>query len=164
MSWFEFTVPLERETPNLDTSQKDNHIPSYPLFPLDHRYRAISRKLYAATEMMRTSAIKITKPEMIVAQYLFSKGIRYRKNVRNLPGKPDIVNQKRNFVIQIRGCFWHMHNCKMSNIPKSNRTFWSNKLKSNYDRDKKNDRKIFRSKSNFKKYMNPPARVTRRIP
>ena len=32
-----------------------------------------------------------TKPEEIVRKYLFSRGLRYRKNVRNLPGKPDVV-------------------------------------------------------------------------
>lgn len=32
-----------------------------------------------------------SKPEEIVRKYLFSKGFRYRKNVRTLPGCPDIV-------------------------------------------------------------------------
>ena len=32
-----------------------------------------------------------TKPEEIVRKYLFSHGLRYRKNVRKLPGCPDIV-------------------------------------------------------------------------
>ena len=34
---------------------------------------------------------KNTKPEMIVRSYLFSKGLRYRINVKKLPGSPDIV-------------------------------------------------------------------------
>ena len=35
-----------------------------------------------------------TKPEEIVRKYLFSHGLRYRKNVRTLPGCPDIVLPK----------------------------------------------------------------------
>ena len=34
-----------------------------------------------------------TKPEEMVRKYLFKQGFRYRKNVRSLPGKPDIVLQ-----------------------------------------------------------------------
>ena len=37
---------------------------------------------------------KRTKPEDIVAKYLFSNGLRYRRNDRNLPGTPDIVLKK----------------------------------------------------------------------
>ena len=35
-----------------------------------------------------------TKPEEIVAKYLFSEGFRYRRNVKKLPGTPDIVLKK----------------------------------------------------------------------
>lgn len=54
-----------------------------------------------------------TKPEEIVAKYLFSAGFRYRRNVKNLPGTPDIVLKKYKTVIFVNGCFWHMHEgCK----------------------------------------------------
>ena len=45
---------------------------------------------------MNMSHIRSTnsKPEELVRKYLFSKGLRYRKNVRTLPGKPDIVLKK----------------------------------------------------------------------
>lgn len=36
---------------------------------------------------------KETKPEILVRKYLFSKGFRFRKNVKKLPGTPDIVLQ-----------------------------------------------------------------------
>ena len=38
-----------------------------------------------------------TKPETLVRKYLFSQGLRYRKNVKALPGKPDIVLPNKNF-------------------------------------------------------------------
>ena len=53
---------------------------------------------------------KDTKPEKIVRRYLYSKGYRYRKNVKNLPGSPDIVLRKYGVVIFVHGCFWHGHN------------------------------------------------------
>ena len=50
---------------------------------------------------MNMSHIRSTnsKPEEIVRKYLFSKGLRYRKNVRTMPGKPDIVLRKYKTVI-----------------------------------------------------------------
>lgn len=37
---------------------------------------------------------KDTKPEEIVRKYLFSKGLRFRKNDRRYPGHPDVVLPK----------------------------------------------------------------------
>lgn len=80
-----------------------------------------------------------TKSEEIVCKYLFSRGIRYRKNDKRLPGKPDIVFPKYNTVVFVNGCFWHCHEgCKDFSIPKSNTDFWKEKLGSNVLRDKKN--------------------------
>ena len=82
---------------------------------------------------------KNTKPEIIVRKYLFSKGFRYRINVSQLPGKPDIVLSKYKTVIFINGCFWHLHeNCKYFVWPKQNDNFWRNKINSNVERDKRN--------------------------
>ena len=43
------------------------------------------------SEIMAKVSSKDTKPEIIVRKFLFSRGFRFRKNVKNLPGKPDIV-------------------------------------------------------------------------
>ena len=70
-----------------------------------------------------------TKPEEIVAKYLFSQGFRYRRNVKKLPGTPDIVLKKYKTVIFVNGCFWHMHEgCKYFVWPNDNSEFWKNKL------------------------------------
>lgn len=89
--------------------------------------------------MSRIKSIN-TKPEELVRKYLFREGFRYRKNVRNLPGCPDIVLAKYHTVIFINGCFWHVHkNCKSFVYPKSNQTYWKDKLKKNQERDQKNN-------------------------
>lgn len=79
-----------------------------------------------------------TKPEEKVRKYLFSKGFRYRKNVRKLPGCPDVVLPKYKTVIFINGCFWHMHNCKRFAWPLSNKEYWIPKIQRNVERDQKN--------------------------
>lgn len=79
-----------------------------------------------------------SKPEEIVRKFLFSKGLRYRKNVRSLPGKPDIVLRKYNTVVFVNGCFWHKHDCGRSVMPSSNTEYWSAKIEANAERDKLN--------------------------
>ena len=85
---------------------------------------------------------KNTKPELIVRKYLSAKGYKYRLHDQKLPGKPDIVLKNKKIAIQVRGCFWHGHNCKLSSYPKTNRKYWKNKINNNRKRDRKNDRLI----------------------
>lgn len=81
---------------------------------------------------------KDTKPEEMVRKYLFSRGLRYRKNDKRLPGKPDIVFPKYHTVVFVNGCFWHHHNCDRFKWPKSNIDYWRNKIDRNVDRDCQN--------------------------
>lgn len=81
---------------------------------------------------------KGSKPEEIVRKALFSKGFRYRKNVKALPGCPDIVLPKYKTVVFVNGCFWHMHDCPRFVWPTSNENYWYPKILKNVDRDKKN--------------------------
>ncbi|MCQ2318928.1 MAG: very short patch repair endonuclease [Bacteroidales bacterium] len=77
-----------------------------------------------------------TKPEILVRQYLWSHGYRYRLNSKKLPGKPDIVLAKYKTCIFINGCFWHGHDgCRYYTVPKSNTEFWVNKVARNRQRD-----------------------------
>ena len=85
---------------------------------------------------------KNTKPEELVRKYLFSKGFRYRKNVRSPPGSPDIVLPKYKTVIFVNGCFWHKHDCKWFKWPKSNADFWRDKITKNVERDAKNTKAL----------------------
>lgn len=80
---------------------------------------------------------KDTKPEMIVRKYLFSRGLRFRVQVRKLPGTPDIVLPKYKTAIFVNGCFWHGHEgCKYFRLPKSNIEFWKEKIERNIERDR----------------------------
>lgn len=90
------------------------------------------------SDIMSKISGKNTKPEILVRKFLFSKGFRYRINVKTLPGKPDIVLPKYKTVIFINGCFWHGHNCKKGKLPSSNIDFWKEKISNNKLRDDKN--------------------------
>ena len=83
-----------------------------------------------------------SKPEEIVRKYLFSKGFRYRKNVRTLPGCPDIVLPKDQTVIFVNGCCWHKHDCGRFVWPSSNTEYWIPKINRNVERDKQNHKKL----------------------
>ena len=79
-----------------------------------------------------------SKPEEIVRKYLFSRGLRYRKNVRSLPGTPDIVLKKYRTVVFVNGCFWHHHDCGRFVWPATNTENWRKKIDRNTERDKEN--------------------------
>lgn len=89
---------------------------------------------------MNMSHIRSTnsKPEEKVRKYLFSQGLRYRKNVRKLPGCPDLVFAKYKTVVFVNGCFWHRHDCPRFVWPSSNEEYWRHKINGNVERDKKN--------------------------
>ncbi len=83
-----------------------------------------------------------TRPEEIVRKYLFNHGFRYRKNDKRYPGKPDIVLPKYHTIIFVNGCFWHMHDCARSRLPRSNQDYWKPKIERNFERDMVNQKKL----------------------
>ena len=93
---------------------------------------------------MNMSHIRSTnsKPEEIVRKYLFAHGFRYRKNVKTLPGCPDIVLPKYHTVIFVNGCFWHKHDCPRFVWPSSNQDYWEPKILRNVERDQRNTEKL----------------------
>lgn len=79
---------------------------------------------------------KDTRIETEVAKALRSLGVRYRKNVKRLPGSPDFANGAQRWAIFVHGCFWHHHpGCPKATIPKSNTKFWKTKFRDNQQRD-----------------------------
>lgn len=80
---------------------------------------------------------KDTSIEVMVRQYLFSRGLRFRKNDKRYPGHPDVVLPRWHAIVFVNGCFWHMHEgCPKQSMPKSHVEFWSAKLLRNRERDR----------------------------
>jgi DNA mismatch endonuclease (patch repair protein) len=87
--------------------------------------------------------VRDTDIEKIVCSALHRRGLRFRKNVSLLPGKPDIVLPKYRTVIFVHGCFWHGHyGCKRGKLPVTRPEFWQRKIEGNIKRDKDNVRSL----------------------
>ena len=81
-----------------------------------------------------------TKPELKLQKALWHLGYRYRKNVKTLPGTPDLVFSKYKLAIFVDGEFWHGYNWNEKKIKiKSNRDFWIPKIERNMQRDETNN-------------------------
>ncbi len=86
---------------------------------------------------------KDTSIELAVRHWLYQHGYRYRKNVKTLPGKPDIVLRPYNTVIFVQGCFWHRHpGCKDATTPKSRTAYWQEKFDRNVSNDIKHQKAL----------------------
>jgi DNA mismatch endonuclease, patch repair protein len=88
---------------------------------------------------------KDTTPEMIVRRLVHSLGFRYRLHVSSLPGRPDLVFPRLKKLINVSGCFWHMHHCGRCRIPTSRRGYWVAKLRRNWERDRRTRRALRRA-------------------
>jgi DNA mismatch endonuclease, patch repair protein len=86
------------------------------------------------SQIMKAIKHKETKLESRITKELFKRGIRYRKNRRDLFGVPDISVKKWKLVIFIDSCFWH--GCPIHiRLPKSNEDYWKEKITRNMKRD-----------------------------
>jgi DNA mismatch endonuclease, patch repair protein len=84
-----------------------------------------------------------TPPEQIVCDVASEIGLRYRRNVRSLPGSPDLANKSRRWAIFANGCFWHHHKgCKLGTHPARNARFWAEKFAANRARDARKIREL----------------------
>lgn len=102
-----------------------------------------NRSKEARSENMSHIPSKDTSIEIKVRKWLFHHGYRYRKNVKSLPGKPDVVLNSYKTVIFIHGCFWHRHpGCKDTTTPKTRTDFWNEKFERNVANDKKHQREL----------------------
>jgi DNA mismatch endonuclease (patch repair protein) len=90
--------------------------------------------------IMRAVRRKNTRPELFVRKAAHRLGLRFRLQVVDLPGRPDLTFPKWRTVIFVNGCYWHRHDgCKHATTPKSNVAFWVNKFERNVRRDALNN-------------------------
>ena len=74
-----------------------------------------------------------TSLERKVRSELFKRGLRFRKNLRDLPGQPDIVFMKEKLAIFLDGDFWHGY--RFSQWAAKLPHFWLVKITRNRERD-----------------------------
>jgi DNA mismatch endonuclease (patch repair protein) len=86
---------------------------------------------------------KDTSPEKTIFSFLRKNKLRFRKNIKTLPGSPDIVLTELNAVIFVHGCFWHGHKrCKLAKRPSSNTKYCNKKIDDNIERDKRKAKEL----------------------
>lgn len=87
---------------------------------------------------MQANKSRDTKPERIFARLLWSAGVRYRKQTRAIPGRPDFSIKRYKLVIFVDGDFWHGRDFDPDhNRFHRNRDFWIAKIQRNIARDKR---------------------------
>jgi len=88
---------------------------------------------------------KDTSIELALRKELWSRGYRYRKNYKELPGTPDIVLTKYKIVIFCDGELFHGKDWEILRpklLSGNNPEFWVNKIERNMERDRENDKKL----------------------
>jgi DNA mismatch endonuclease, patch repair protein len=77
-----------------------------------------------------------TKPEKLLRRIMEEiSGVSVSRNVRKLPGTPDLYLPGLSLVVFMDGCFWHR--CPVhGRLPKSRSRFWEAKLSQNVERDR----------------------------
>lgn len=88
---------------------------------------------------MRAIRSENTTPEIVVRSMIHRMGVRFRLHRRDLPGRPDIVMPGRHRIVEVRGCFWHGHNCHLGRRSlHTNRPYWIAKRSRTRRRDARN--------------------------
>jgi DNA mismatch endonuclease, patch repair protein len=95
------------------------------------------------SRMMASVGQSRTKPERVVARFLRLNGIKFRRNLKTLPGSPDLVLAEKRTVVFVHGCFWHGHkNCRSARRPSTNVEYWMRKIDDNIRRDNRKTRQL----------------------
>lgn len=89
-----------------------------------------------------------TRPEVLLRHLLWQEGLRYRKNYKALPGKPDIAITRYKIAIFVDGEFWHgkdydggdypgrkYHSLREQIEHGNNSDFWKQKIERNMQHD-----------------------------
>ena len=92
---------------------------------------------------MRRIKSKDTSIEILLRKELWKRGLRYRKNVKDVFGKPDIVFKGKKLAVFADSEFWHgKYLMEGKYIPKTNTEFWVEKIERNIERDKEVNQKL----------------------
>jgi DNA mismatch endonuclease (patch repair protein) len=109
-------------------------------------YKGLKPSSAAASSAARACSRKSdTRCEVILRSLLWRTGARFRKNVKTLPGKPDIVFPTQRLAVFCDGDFWHGRNweARREKLARgSNAHYWTTKIARNRERDQRNTRQL----------------------
>ena len=99
-------------------------------------------------KIMSAVKSKNTRPELKLRKELWSRGFRYRVNMKTLAGKPDIALTKFKIAVFCDGDFWHGHNWAIRGLSSLDEElaqyseYWRTKILNNIERDKNTTEKL----------------------
>jgi DNA mismatch endonuclease (patch repair protein) len=111
--------------------------------PAFKRFTSASARASAAAR--GSSRKRDTRCELVLRRALWARALRYRVDVRGLPGKPDIVLTKPKLAIFCDGDFWHGRNLeeRLKHLEVGhNSAYWVAKIQRNVERDRRNDAEL----------------------
>lgn len=85
---------------------------------------------------------KHTSLELIVAASLKKEGLKFKRHVSSLPGKPDFVFPKEKVIVFVDGDFWH--GWRFTRWKSKLAPYWKEKIEGNMKRDRRNFSKLRR--------------------
>lgn len=89
------------------------------------------------SDNMRRVKNKDSEIELLLRKELWSRGLRYRKNVTSVFGKPDIAFIGKKIAVFCDSEFWHGYNWEERKLDfKSHQDFWIPKIERNMARDR----------------------------
>jgi DNA mismatch endonuclease (patch repair protein) len=114
------------------------------------KFESVSPTQSKRMRAVKSRGNKTTERRLRLA--LVSAGIRgWQVHPSGVTGNPDFYFPRRNLVVFVDGCFWHA--CKKcGHIPSVNSSYWSTKLKRNYQRDLKKNRALKRQGLNVLRF------------
>jgi DNA mismatch endonuclease, patch repair protein len=99
----------------------------------------------SASRAKKANTATATRCELHLRRTLWSKGMRYRVNVADLPGRPDIVFPRQKIAIFCDGDFWHGRSwdrLKRRLRVRHNSAYWIAKISANRERDHRNEQQL----------------------
>lgn len=99
----------------------------------------------AASKAMSRNTKTDTRCEVLLRSVLWRRGLRFRKNLAALPGKPDVAFSKQRVAVFCDGDFWHGKHWtarKRKLTRGHNAPYWVAKIAANMRRDRRNRRAL----------------------
>lgn len=108
-------------------------------------FRGLSPASAISSRTKQANTCVGTRHEVTLRSLLWRRGLRFRKNVKSLPGKPDIVFSSARIIAFCDGDFWHGRRRRtLATKPRdgANAPYRLSKIQSNRGRDQRTNRAL----------------------
>lgn len=103
-------------------------------------FKGLTPASETSSRAKRANRRQDTLAELVLRRQLWHMGLRYRKNVQTLPGKPDVVFPGVKVAVFCDGDFWHGRNWTelQAKLKRgANAGYWTAKIARNAERDRR---------------------------